>query len=49
LVDLEKNTKQHISIKRIGQALRSMGLERKSKRLNGKIVKGYNLKYTYED
>lgn len=49
LVELEKNTKQNISIKRIGQALRKMGIDRVAKKVKGKVLRGYNLKYVYED
>ena len=48
LIELEKNTKQNLSIKRIGQALRKMGIERKSKRLEGTPKYGYSLKFNFE-
>lgn len=49
LIELEKHTKQHLSLKRIGCALRKMGIERVAKKINGKVVKGYNLKYHFEN
>lgn len=48
LIELEKNTKQPLSIKRIGQALRKMGIERKSKRVAGVPKYGYALKFNFE-
>lgn len=48
LIELEKHTRQPLSIKRIGQALRKMNIERKSKRDGGKVLKGYNLKHRFE-
>ncbi len=48
LIELEKNTKQLLSIKRIGQALRKMGIERKSKRVAGVPKYGYALKFNFE-
>ncbi|MFV8324019.1 VapE domain-containing protein [Flavobacterium sp. LB3P21] len=48
LIELEKNSKQHISLKRIGCALRKMDIERVAKKVNGKVLKGYNLKFNYE-
>ena len=49
LIELDKATKQNISVKRIGQALRKMGIERIAKKVKGKVLRGYNLKYSYED
>ena len=48
LVELEKNTRQHLNLKRIGQALRKMGIERVAKKVKGKVLRGYNLKFSYE-
>lgn len=48
LIELEKNTKQPLSIKRIGQALRKMGIERISKRSGGSPKWGYTLKFNFE-
>ena len=48
LIEMEKNTKQTLSIKRIGQALRKMGIERKSKRVAGVPKYGYALKFNFE-
>ena len=48
LIELDKATKQNISVKRIGQALRKMGIERKSKRVASVPKYGYALKYKFE-
>lgn len=48
LIELDKATKQNISIKRIGQALRKMGIGRKSKRVASVPKYGYALKYKFE-
>ena len=48
LIEIDKATKQNISIKRIGQALRKMGIERKSKRVASVPKYGYALKYKFE-
>jgi len=49
LIELEKHTKQSLNIKRIGQALRKMGIERKSKRVEGSPKYGYALKFNFEN
>lgn len=49
LIELDKATKQNISVKRIGQALRKMGVEKVAKKVSGKVSRGYPLKYSYED
>lgn len=49
LIEIDKATKQNISIKRIGQALRKMGVEKVAKKVSGKVSRGYPLKYSYED
>ena len=48
LIEIDKATKQNISIKRIGQALRKIGAERKSKRVASVPKYGYALKYKFE-
>lgn len=48
LIELERHTKQPLNIKRIGQALRKMGIERKSKRFEGSPKYGYALKFNFE-
>jgi predicted P-loop ATPase len=47
--ELEKNTKQHISINKVGAALKKLGFEKGPKRINGTVRKGYNLKYIFFD
>lgn len=49
MIELEKNTKQSLSLKRIGSALRKMGIERIAKKINRKVLRGYNLKFHYEN
>jgi hypothetical protein len=48
LIELERQTKQPLSIKRVGQALRKMGIERVAKKVKQKVVRGYNLKFCFE-
>lgn len=48
LIELERHTKQSLSLKRIGSALRKMGIERIAKKIKGKVYKGYGLKIKYE-
>nr|WP_228526651.1 VapE domain-containing protein [Flavobacterium sp. LC2016-13] len=48
LLELERNTKQPLFIKRIGMALKKMGVERKSKRVDGAPKYGYALKFNFE-
>jgi len=48
LIEIDKATKQNISIKRIGQALRKLGIEKIAKKVSGKVSRGYPLKYKFE-
>lgn len=48
LIELEKNTKQTLTIKRIGQALRKMGLDKTAKKIKGRVLRGYTLKFSFE-
>jgi hypothetical protein len=48
LIELERQTKQSLSIKRVGQALRKMGVDKAAKKIKGKVLRGYNLKFSFE-
>lgn len=45
---LERETRQQLSINRIGQALKKLGFERFAKKINGISKRGYKLKYCFE-
>jgi len=44
---LERETRQTISINRIGAALKKLGFERIAKKLNGTTKRGYKLKLVW--
>ncbi|WP_369769247.1 VapE domain-containing protein [Flavobacterium sp. WC2416] len=46
-IELERYTRQNLSINRIGAALKKLGFDRKSKRINGSPKYGYMLKINY--
>lgn len=47
-IELERYTRQNLSVNRIGAALKKLGYERKSKRINGSPKYGYMLKINYD-
>lgn len=46
---LERETRQNLSVNRIGQALKKLGIERLSKRAKGSPKYGYKLKYLFDE
>lgn len=49
LQELERHTKQRISINKVGAALKKLGFEKINKRVNGVSKRGYGLKYLLFD